>query len=63
MEQADLASKQNLEDAAAFKEAKWVIGWVDSTSVSSLAKGELSRPLPCLLAPPLSEKKRVIVQL
>lgn len=34
----------------------WLCGWVDSTSMSSLAKGELSHPLPCLPSPPLSEK-------
>lgn len=44
IEQTDLASKQSLEDAAAFKEAKGVIGWVDSISLSSLAEGEVSHP-------------------
>lgn len=29
MEEADLASKESREDAAAFKEAEWVIGCVD----------------------------------
>lgn len=31
-------------------------GCGDSTSMSSLAKGELSHPLLCLPSPPLSEK-------
>lgn len=34
----------------------WLCGWVDSTSKSSLAKGELSHPLLFLPFPPLSEK-------